>query len=139
MVLYITFKASVMDSVTRNSYYKWAWRILRYGTVLVYTPLAIMFPLSYTERFAQTYVQLWSIGAGAGSTVHTIVSVLFYIARNNYLYETSLPFATLEDEFYLYTALEFGVLRSTTLEFKRAFEHFYTTDEVQTEEDAVDF
>ena len=127
MTTYIVFKSSGMSGITRNSYYKWAWRFLRYGTLLTYLPLAIMFPFSFMENVAQQYIQAWSILSGIGSTVHTIVSVLFYVSRNNYLYESTLPFATIEDEFFLYTALEFGVLRNTSLEMKRAFELFYKT------------
>ena len=95
VVYYMTYKQTIVDSITRNNAYKYAWYIMWVGGLVAYGPLAAFWPLSYLggQALSATYLKMWSfLNSGLGTVLHVTVLAMLWYSGRMYLYEDDLSY-----------------------------------------------
>ena len=131
IVLYYNWKKSTLDSVSRNSAYKNAWNVMVWGGLVIYGPLALLWPWSYAPNVSQTYLKAHSFLSGLGVILHITVALFFWFAHRRYLFETSVDYNDVKYEYWAYMATIFGVFWLTRWGLRYEFQQFYSETVIQ--------
>ena len=87
--------------------------MLRFGNLIVYAPVAILWPLSYfgSPAMSSLYLKVHSFLSRIGTFVHLTVLIMFWWSTRMYLYETNLAYQTIEIEAVAYFFATFVFFR----------------------------
>ena len=89
-LFYFTDRRSEIESMSSNEYYKWAWKAIGIGHLVLYLFPGLLFPVSLTSdsiRFNTWYVMWQQYGTYlTGTSLAVVISGLF--AASYFTYET---------------------------------------------------
>ena len=122
-IFYTTYRQTSVDSLTRNTLYKNTWILIRFGNLILYAPLTLLWPFSYfaSPAISGLYLKVESFVSGLATLLHLIVLVMFFYSTRLYLYETELEYRTVEIEAVSYFFLTFVLIRMIGWSLKRHF------------------
>ena len=136
MLLYSWVKSDIIDNITRNNAHKYAWQVVRWGGLVVYGPVSVLWPFSFfgSQGVTDLYKKVWAFQGRLGTTLHLVVAVMFWYAMRMYLYEENLSSSTVKLEFYTYFLTIYVFFWYTTQPLLLPFNQFYTMNKITLED-----
>ena len=122
-IFYTSSRQSAVDSLTRNTLYKNTWILIRFGNLILYAPLTLLWPFSFfaSPVISGLYLKVEKFVSGLATLLHLIVLVMFFYSARMYLYESQLEYRTVEVEAVSYFFLTFVLIRMIGWSLKRPF------------------
>ena len=126
LILYNAFKDDAFENITRNNATIWAWHVLRWGGLALYTPLAVLFPMTYfSQGFIDIYMKIYKFLSGPMSAYHLVTAGMLWYAQRIYLYETAISDPEVTLDFYLYFLVVYVLFWMTSQPMELDFHQFY--------------
>lgn len=124
-MVWFTVREDDIMAMKENWFYKKAWQVLYMAHFLLFTPMALLWPLSYlgSSVIVNFYdlTNYW-IGTVAGGVLYLSVATLFALAAFFYETDTAVSSGYIWQEMVLYIVLETFAWYVTVWEYPKAHE-----------------